>query len=99
MNTSKETLVVRYSDDCEEGSFVEDFQLPAKAQPQQPDPSRACGPEVGWPAKMGFSSSKPLEKGVTGITEIKGSEGKLYALASFDCYDRAVLGLAIWILI
>jgi len=48
---------------------------------------------------MGFSSSKPLEKGVTGITEIKGSEGKLYALASFDCYDRAVLGLAIWILI
>ena len=41
-----------------------------------------------------FSSSRPLEKCVTDITEIKGSDGKLYVSAIFDCYDRAVLGLA-----
>ena len=44
--------------------------------------------------KRDFSSSKPLEKCVTDITEIKGSDGKLYVSAIFDCYDRAVLGLA-----
>ena len=41
-----------------------------------------------------FFSSKPLQKCVTDITEIKGSDGKLYVSAIFDCYDRAVLGLA-----
>lgn len=31
---------------------------------------------------------------MTDITEIKGSDGKLYVSAIFDCYDRAVLSLA-----
>lgn len=44
--------------------------------------------------KRDFSSSRPLEKCVTDITEIKGSDGKLYVSAIFDCYDRAVLGLS-----
>ena len=44
--------------------------------------------------KRDFSSLKPLEKCVTDITEIKGSDGKLYVSAIFNCYDRAVLGLA-----
>ena len=44
--------------------------------------------------KQDFSSSKPLEKCVTDITEINGGNRKLYVAAIFDCYDRAVLGLA-----
>ena len=44
--------------------------------------------------KRDFSSARPLEKCVTDITELKGSDGKLYVSAIFDCYDRAVLGLA-----
>ena len=31
---------------------------------------------------------------VTDMTEIKASDGKLYVSAIFDCYDLAVLGLA-----
>ena len=44
--------------------------------------------------KRDFSSSRPLEKCVTDITEIKGSDGNLYVSSIFDCYDRAVLGLS-----
>ena len=44
--------------------------------------------------KRDFSSSRPFEKCVTDITELKGSDGKLYVSAIFDYYDRAVLGLA-----
>ena len=39
-------------------------------------------------------AEKPLEKCVTDMTEIKASDGKLYVSAIFDCYDLAVLGLA-----
>ena len=38
-----------------------------------------------------FKSNKPLEKCVTGITEIKAKDGKLYVSAIFD---SSVLGLA-----
>lgn len=31
---------------------------------------------------------------MTDVTELKDSDGKLYVSAIFDCYDRAVLGLA-----
>ena len=31
---------------------------------------------------------------MTDMTEIKASDGKLYVSAIFDCYDLAVLGLA-----
>lgn len=41
-----------------------------------------------------FTAEKPLEKCVTDMTEIKASDGKLYVSAIFDCYDLAVLGLA-----
>ena len=41
-----------------------------------------------------FTSEKPLEKCVTDITEIKAKDGKLYVSAIFDCFDSAVLGLA-----
>ena len=44
--------------------------------------------------KRDFKADKPLEKCVTDITEIKCSDGKLYASAIFDCFDVAVLGLA-----
>ena len=44
--------------------------------------------------KRDFKSNKPLEKCVTDITEIKAKDGKLYVSAIFDCYDLAVLGLA-----
>lgn len=44
--------------------------------------------------KRDFTSEKPLEKCITDITEIKASDGKLYVSAIFDCYDLAVLGLA-----
>lgn len=44
--------------------------------------------------KRDFTSAEPLKKCVTDITEIKAKEGKLYVSAIFDCYDAAVLGLA-----
>lgn len=44
--------------------------------------------------KRDFTAEKPLEKCVTDMTEIKASDGKLYVSAIFDCYDLAVLGLA-----
>lgn len=44
--------------------------------------------------KRNFTAEKPLEKCVTDMTEIKASDGKLYISAIFDCYDPAVLGLA-----
>ena len=44
--------------------------------------------------KRNFRSEKPLEKCITDITEIKGSDGKLYVSAIFDCFDVSVLGLA-----
>ena len=44
--------------------------------------------------KRDFTAEKPLEKCVTDMTEIKASDGKLYVSAIFDCYDSAVLGLA-----
>ena len=44
--------------------------------------------------KRDFTAKKPLEKCITDMTEIKASDGKLYISAIFDCYDLAVLGLA-----
>ena len=44
--------------------------------------------------KRNFKSDTPLTKAVTDITEIKASDGKLYVSAIFDCFDAAVLGLA-----
>ena len=44
--------------------------------------------------KRDFKADKPLEKCVTDITEIKCLDGKLYTSAIFDCFDAAVLGLA-----
>lgn len=41
-----------------------------------------------------FKSDEPLKKCITNITEIKGSDGKLYVSALFDCFDVTVLGLA-----
>ncbi len=41
-----------------------------------------------------FRADKPCQKCVTDITEIKGSNGKLYVSAIYDCFDIAVLGLA-----
>ncbi len=44
--------------------------------------------------KRDFRSAEPLKKCVTDITEIKARDGKLYVSAIFDCFDAAVLGLA-----
>ena len=44
--------------------------------------------------KRNFQSEAPLEKCVTDITEIKALDGKLYVSAMFDCFDVAVVGLA-----
>ena len=44
--------------------------------------------------KRDFQAEQPLEKAVTDITEIKAKDGKLYVSAIFDCFDSAVLGLA-----
>lgn len=41
-----------------------------------------------------FTSAEPLKKCVTDITESKAKDGKLYVSAIFDCFDAAVLGLA-----
>ena len=45
--------------------------------------------------KRDFSAEKPLEKAVTDISEVKGSDGKVYVSAIFDCFDLMPLGLAI----
>ena len=44
--------------------------------------------------KRDFKATKPLTKCITDITEIKAKNGKLYVSAIFDCFDSAVLGLA-----
>lgn len=44
--------------------------------------------------KRDFTSAEPLKKCVTDRTEIKAKDGKLYVSAIFDCFDAAVLGLA-----
>ena len=44
--------------------------------------------------KRDFTSAEPLKKCITDITEIKAKDGKLYVSAIFDCFDTAVLGLA-----
>lgn len=44
--------------------------------------------------KRDFTSAEPLKKCITDITEIKAMDGKLYVSAEFDCFDAAVLGLA-----
>ena len=44
--------------------------------------------------KRDFRSAEPLKKCVTDITGIKAKDGKLYVSAIFDCFDGAVLGLA-----
>ncbi len=44
--------------------------------------------------KRDFTSVEPLKKCVTDISEIKAKDGKLYVSAIFDCYDPAILGLA-----
>lgn len=44
--------------------------------------------------KRDFRATAPLEKCVTDITEIKAMDGKLYVSAIFDCFDVAVVGLA-----
>ena len=43
--------------------------------------------------KRDFQADKPLEKCVTGITEIRAKDGKLYVSAMFDCFDLTVPGL------
>jgi transposase InsO family protein len=45
--------------------------------------------------KRDFKAEKPLEKAVTDISELKGSDGKVYVSAIFDCFDLMPLGLAI----
>lgn len=45
--------------------------------------------------KRDFTASRPLQKAVTDISELKGSNGKVYVLAIFDCFDLMPLGLAI----
>lgn len=45
-------------------------------------------------SKRNFAAAKPLEKGVTDITEIPAKDGKLYASAIFDCFDAASLGIS-----
>ncbi|WP_373834633.1 DDE-type integrase/transposase/recombinase, partial [Bacteroides heparinolyticus] len=44
--------------------------------------------------KRDFQPDTPLTKCVTDITEIKAADGKLYVSSIFDCFDSAVLGLA-----
>ena len=45
--------------------------------------------------KRNFTAAKPAQKCVTDITEVKGSDGKLYVSAIFDCYDKLAVGLAL----
>lgn len=44
--------------------------------------------------KRDFGAEAPLTKCVTDITEVRTRDGKLYISAVFDCFDAAVLGLA-----
>ena len=44
--------------------------------------------------KRDFTAEAPLKKCITDITEIKAADGKLYVSAIFDCFDVAVVGLA-----
>ena len=45
--------------------------------------------------KRDFSADAPAQKCVTDITEIKGKDGKLYVSGIVDCFDTAVIELAI----
>ena len=45
--------------------------------------------------KRHFNADKPLEKTITDISELKGSDGKVYVSVIFDCFDLMPLGLAI----
>lgn len=40
-----------------------------------------------------FHADKPLEKGVTDITELRAKDGKLYVSVIFDCFDLMPLGI------
>jgi len=42
-----------------------------------------------------FAADAPNKKTVTDITEMEGSDGKLYISAQIDCYDNACLSVAI----
>ena len=44
--------------------------------------------------KRDFTAEAPLKKCITDITEITAADGKLYVSAIFDCFDVAVVGLA-----
>ena len=44
--------------------------------------------------KRDFYSEKPLEKGITDISELCGNNGKLYVSVIFDCYDLLPLGIS-----
>ena len=44
--------------------------------------------------KRDFHADRPLTKCVTDMTEIKARDGKLYVSAIFDCFDLAVISLA-----
>ena len=45
--------------------------------------------------KRDFSADKPFDKCVTDITEVKGSDGKLYVSSIFDCFDNEAIGIAL----
>ena len=45
--------------------------------------------------KRNFKSDIPCTKCVTDISEIKAKDGKLYVSGIFDCFDAAVVGLAL----
>ena len=44
--------------------------------------------------KRKFGAEEPFKKAVTDITELKCKNGKLYISSIFDCFDMAVIGLA-----
>jgi transposase InsO family protein len=44
--------------------------------------------------KQDFSADKPNEKWLSDITEVPCADGKLYVSPVFDCYDGAIVGLA-----
>jgi transposase InsO family protein len=44
--------------------------------------------------KQDFTASAPNEKWLSDITEVPCSDGKLYVAPVFDCYDGAIVGLA-----
>jgi transposase InsO family protein len=44
--------------------------------------------------KQDFTSKKPNEKWLSDITEVPCADGKLYIAPVFDCYDGAIVGLA-----